>query len=123
MAGSRIVKIKDAKSYENCGGTAVQNIEVIRECIHASFMTSDKWSLLSENRKLFKKLWGKQNFCWTGEFRFWVWVHELPDCQLIVMTAPGKGTCYEYVLTGQKQKAIEQIVEFLIGLTFKGIEK
>ena len=34
-----------------------------------------------------KKLLGKQSYCWTGEFRFWIWKFE--NCRIFVSNHQG----------------------------------
>jgi hypothetical protein len=48
------------------------------------------------NIKNFKELWGKQNFCWTGYIRHWVWIKEFPTLTMFVLTS-SEGTRYEIV--------------------------
>jgi len=51
--------------------------------------------ILGDNRESFKKLWGKMDFSFKGEFYFHCWVREFEGETFVVLTAKGKGTCVE----------------------------
>ena len=53
--------------------------------------------LCRDNQEAFEKLWGKQDWCYNGEFRFRVWVREHEGETYIVLTSKHKGTCVEMV--------------------------
>lgn len=72
--------------------------------------------LLGNNIKNFKKLWGQQSVCWNGEFRFWVWLHGLPNCNLYILTAPNKGTCYEVETIGDDVLAKQEVQMFITAM-------
>lgn len=75
-----------------------------------------KWRIHGDNREAFKKILGTQSFCWGGEFKFYVWRVPLPNCELFILTAQGKGTCYEVRINGRKKNAIKEIIWFLESL-------
>ena len=77
-----------------------------------------------DNRTRFRKLWGKPSFCWKGsEFYFHCWVLRLGEKGIVlVLTAKGKGTCYEAVtqmpggeLPGVDIRAIIRFLKEVVG--------
>jgi hypothetical protein len=61
--------------------------------------------LLSDNRKKFKSIFGPPSFYFQSEFKFHCWVISLGSilsngsAQLLILTANGKGTCYEAIIS------------------------
>jgi len=53
--------------------------------------------LLADNREIFKRIWGKPDWHFDGEFYFHVWVKEHRGETFLVFTAKTKGTCVEMV--------------------------
>ena len=106
-------KITRGKDYEGCGSESVWNYKNIVDEI----LSGDPRAmhlLLRYNRTCFSKLWGRQDFCWTNHIgrRFYCWVRMFENCQLVILTHNEKGTCYEFVLTGRKDKAVDELVGF-----------
>ena len=62
-------------------------------------------NFLRYHAKLLRERFGKASFLWQGsEFKFHCWLLSLDDkAKLLVMTAKGKGTCYE-VITSMDDK-------------------
>lgn len=69
---------------------------------------------VGDNRKRFLKKFGKPAFHYQGEFDFHCWPLLITEkgrqSTLLVMTAAGKGTCYEY-LSGEQDEQL--VVKFL----------
>ena len=110
------MKIKCGKDYEQACPNSAQNIREVAKyiCDDITYgIIEERPRLTGDNRAVFKKIWGRQTFCWSSSHRFWVWVHYLPNCVVIVLTAGEKGTCYEYVPTGDTSKITKEIVSFL----------
>ena len=110
------MQIHNQKTYEEAAPWSMESYPKIRKWLYDddTFKKLTRTvNLFGFNKKRFKKLWGRQTFCWTSWCRFWVWVHELPDCELVVLTGTPKGTCYEVHFTGDKDKAVDQVIEFL----------
>lgn len=69
-----------------------------------------------DNRAKFKKHFGKCAFTFSSEFYFHGWLVDLGTAQVIVLTAKGKGTCYEVLVSkdGEKvRKDIPKVLEFM----------
>jgi len=77
-------------------------------------------TLLTDNRKSFRKIFGKPDTYWKGsEFYFHVWIREFQGEKFIVLTAVGKGTCIEICDTSfeginKKSKVIMLFIEDLL---------
>lgn len=56
--------------------------------------TSKLWA---NNKQKFKDLWGRQEFCWTGWVRHWVWKRPLKNGYFLAFCSV-EGTTYEVVL-------------------------
>ena len=74
-----------------------------------------KPGLLDDNRKVFRRLWGKPSFCYHGEFYSHCWLLGFQNSKLLVLTAGEKGTAYEAVLWHNQEKSRFEIKE---GLAF-----
>jgi len=73
--------------------------------------------LHGDNRDRFRRLWGKPSFCWKGEFYYHCWLFNLDNkATVLVLTAKGKGTCWELVTHFGKKKVsndFETILRFI----------
>jgi hypothetical protein len=72
--------------------------------------------LHGDNRDRFRRLWGKPSFCWKGEFYFHCWLFNLDNkATALVLTAKGKGTCWEMVTHFGKEVDynIETVIRFI----------
>lgn len=90
-------KIK-AEVYENATGTTpLLNVmaDELRDIYDSEHSFNKVHLLHKKNIKSFKRIWGEQSCCWQGEYRNWVWLHELPNTTLFVLTS-NKGTSYEF---------------------------
>ena len=64
----------------------------------ATNLDNPMYHLCGDNRKIFRALFGKPTFTYNGEFYFHCWLVILDEhTQLVILTARGKGTCYEAV--------------------------
>lgn len=70
----------------------------------------------SDHRKHFKAIWGRQSCTWSGDFRFWIWRHELKTCDLYVLSAREKGTSYEVVMKDNLMSVMTELLEFFEAL-------
>lgn len=103
-----------AKEYEQSGAIPIESLMWPHLCTNQ--LEYLKARIFGFNKDRFLKIWGRQDFCWTGgseNRRFHVWVFECDNCRLFVLTNSTKGTCYEYVLTGDEDKAREEIIRIL----------
>jgi hypothetical protein len=75
--------------------------------------------LHGDNRDRFRRLWGKPSFCWKGEFYYHCWLFNLDNkATVLVLTAKGKGTCWELVTrtgptVGYRQGNVETVIRFI----------
>jgi hypothetical protein len=69
-------------------------------------------SLGSDHRKHFKTIWGRQSCTWDGDFRFWIWKHQLKTCVLYVASAREKGTAYEVIMKADRLNVMIELVDF-----------
>lgn len=100
--------------YEKANSTPILNLRGMAPKLRQWYNTSDITHLLHKNNvQDFKTLWGEQSCTWNGEYRFWIWLHRFPSCHLFVLSAPGAGTTYEAVITGDEPKATAEISSFL----------
>jgi len=111
--------IRNSKELEESGAINVFGMIGVSKWSTKKFIDDPKASCLQTmvlhgcNKQRFLDYWGRQDFCYTTYRRFWVWVKQLEDCELIIMTAKEKGTCYEVVVTGDSNRATNQIIAFL----------
>lgn len=54
--------------------------------------------LYQERIEEFKKIFGEQNFIWSGEFKMYSWVVKHNGCEAIIFSGKGKGTIVEIIL-------------------------
>tara|TARA_Y100000034_G_C6868619_1_gene396198 strand:+ start:948 stop:1361 length:414 start_codon:yes stop_codon:yes gene_type:complete len=76
-------------------------------------------TLHADHREHFKTLFGKPSFYFTSEFRFHCYALDLGDAKIVLLTAKGKGTCYEVIIgaNGVKQrKNPDKIIRFMDAL-------
>lgn len=68
-----------------------------------------------DNRKTFKEHFGKCAFVFKGsEFYFHGWLADLGTVEVIVLTAKGKGTCFEVVTNyGLDKYNIRTVLQFM----------
>lgn len=65
-----------------------------------------------QNKKLFKKVWGKQDFCFDSLIhRNWVWVRILENCYVYVFCST-RGTDYEVVFGADRKEAKKDLSKF-----------
>ena len=64
-----------------------------------------KGRVCSDNRQVFRRLWGKPSFCWSGSHYCHCWLLDLKEARLLVLTARKMGTAYELVV---KHKGVTQ---------------
>lgn len=74
-------------------------------------------TLFGDNKKLFLDLWGKQDCCWTGHNRWYIWSHQLTEGTLLCM-ASTKGCTYEIIvddnyLSENFEKCSTEALDFL----------
>lgn len=85
------------KDYSGQDATCpVENYPEIRNWIMA-LQPQVRHFLYRDNRKPFLDLWGKPSFYYTSEFRFHCYPFDLENAKLLILTAKGKGTCYELI--------------------------
>lgn len=58
---------------------------------------------------LVKKVLGKQNYCWNGEFRYWVW----ENSQRRIFVSNQKGICFEVSDNLSFREAIKEYKKFI----------
>ena len=103
--------------YENSETTAILNVMAHElRPIYKSDESFDNIHLLhKKNTKSFKKIWGKQSCCWQGSYRHWIWMHELPNTILFVLTS-NRGSSYEVMRadhTANWDATIKETKEFI----------
>lgn len=72
--------------------------------------------ICGDNRARFKEHFGKCAFTFKGEHYYHGWLADLGTAQVIVLTAKGKGTCYEVVNERDGEKVlgdIHRVLEFV----------
>lgn len=79
---------------------------------------SRETQLYQDNRANLLRIFGNPDFTWTGEFRFNCYCLELNDdsqygIRVLVLTAAGKGTCYELIQEEGVPKRKDLAVTFL----------
>ena len=106
--------------YENSSTTSILNIPGIRDNLRDVYSLSKPanhvWNthlLHKDNVADYKELWGRQSCTWVGYGRFWIWKHELGNCDLYVLSCPTRGTSYEAEIRGDEKDAVKEIAEFL----------
>ena len=106
------MNIRCSKDYETCHAISVEPLTYTWQ--HNTSILS--YTIYNYNKDKFLKKWGKQTFCWVNYIgrRFYVWVHTLANCKLIILTHKEKGTCYEYVVTGDSRKVSKEIEDFIM---------
>jgi hypothetical protein len=78
-------------------GEPVENSAEWNRQFGSSASVADIIPCWADNRGFFRTLFGPRCFQWTGKFRFDCWLLDLGTALVIVLTAKGKGTCYEVV--------------------------
>ncbi len=83
--------------------------------------------LLTNNRDNFMKLWGKQDFCFTSEYRHWVWARDY-EGEMFFVWSGKQGTSIEvaYSPLGLKKlgpKAIAFALTLIVDLKAIGAKK
>jgi len=64
----------------------------------------EKHDLIIKSRvNEFKELFGKQDFSYNREYRYYAWAVEHNGCEAIIFTAKGKGTTVELILNEMKR--------------------
>jgi len=133
MKTKRMFNILPATTREYRGGSlhraqmislSIENYPEYRKWSHKTSMPDiiKTSRLFQDNRKTFRKLLGPRSFLYRGEFAFDCWLVDLHTVQLLVLTAKGKGTCYEAVThrNGVKiQEDVPKIIKFLEYLACK----
>lgn len=78
-------------------------------------------SILSDNREVFAKVFGKPHFHYRGEFYFHGWQIDFMESSFVVLTAKEKGTCISILESWEKvRKANPKVmIEFVKYLTKK----
>jgi hypothetical protein len=95
------------KEYENGDFNDAWNNESIQDL----FLTR-LHELTKNNKDLFLKKYGKQDFVWTYEYKQYAWAFELPSSAIFVVFTGNRGTSYEYnkPLTDADIKSIERFI-------------
>lgn len=78
--------------------------------------SQERSDLYRDNREAFKHIFGSPIFYFRSEFNFHCYPIELPEAQILLLTAKGKGTSYEVIVKkdGKKvQKDKKAILTFL----------
>jgi hypothetical protein len=73
------------------------NIPAIWEWWKEEHRLPSEQLILDDNREAFAEILGKPSFRFRGECLFHCWLVDLGDARVLVLTAAGKGTCYEAV--------------------------
>jgi len=103
-----------SKEYSNSTikGNPIQNFSEYDEYQRPTMRdpaNNNKFLILyGDNRINFKKVLGKPEFHWRGEYYFHGWLIEYKNAKLILMTAKEYGTCYEVVVKNHDKK--EEVV-------------
>lgn len=104
--------------YEEASPTPIINFMKESDRVYRFFSKKFNYSpaiisISGDRRTEFKDLWGEQSCTWNGEYRFYIWLHPLPNCNLFVLSASQYGTAYEVEVTGNKEKALDETLDFL----------
>ena len=104
---------------------ALDNHPAVQDWTRETFKTRKGFDrhmlLLKDNRAKFTKIFGKRHGTFKSEFLFSIWAIEFRGRTYHVLTAKGKGTCYEIMLksgetftaTCKNKKLGDDMVAFL----------
>jgi len=124
--------IKNAKEYKQSkNGTDIFMSKAFRDWIMETHLINDSifdkqtkiYLLFRYNKDVFTKLFGKYHFRYKGEFHYYCWSFDLGKCNLIIFTAPIKGTCYEIIKEKNRKidECAKEVIKFIEEKIFKEI--
>lgn len=118
MLGETVVLPAKASDYgEKLMTNPVENYPEYRKWIDKALKNPVGCSvMLGDNRKRFRAMFGKPSFVYTGEFRYDCWLVGIGTGSVLVLTAKGKGTCYEVPTewNGERlEKNVKKVLEFM----------
>lgn len=105
--------IKTSKEYKQSNTIEIGTTVIIK--FKMNFCSILNSHLQSDNRERFHKIFGKPDFHYRGEFDFHCWSLDFQENNYIILTAKGKGTCYEVVRDGWEiEETDKQFLDFVL---------